>query len=281
MKSNQLIYIGGLLGLVIFDSLQQKYYIDTFDLATREFGIFELFINHLIRWVCWLLIALPIGMFYWRRLPKTDNFSLRLQWLQIFVCLITAMVGIVAISVLSINQANLQMEWNSFSAYFSFYFFQKGLTFSVANIMVLLIIHNQFRRKLINEQIVQIHLFEQKLYEIQHSGNSIGQLQVKTGNRISNIPIDDIVWIQSDDYCAKIHVKDRTFTIRKSLKELENQLAPCGFLRIHRCALINLRHVELVNTSNQKVTLHDHPEIPASKSGLRALKSELKNQSFR
>jgi hypothetical protein len=45
------------------------------------------------------------------------------------------------------------------------------------------------------------------------------QLLVRDGTRTINVPHDDIVWIEAEDYCARIHLRDRTVLVRESLRE--------------------------------------------------------------
>lgn len=280
MHSKLLFYSIALLGLVIFDSTQQKYYLDTFNLATREISLAELFFFHLSRWMCWLLIVLPISLVYRRTLIRTNSLNPKLTWIHLATCIGVALLGVIVISTISTFEVHGHIEWPSLSASLLFYFFQKGLTFTVATVIVVLIIHDQISKKLIHEQSAQIHIYQKRIDEIQQFNGSAGQLQIKIGHKLTTVPIEEIIWIQSDDYCVKVHVKTRSYTIRKSLKALEQQLSDFGFMRIHRCALINLRHVNLINTSSQKVGLIDQIEVPASKSGIRALKNQLTAQSI-
>ena len=46
------------------------------------------------------------------------------------------------------------------------------------------------------------------------------QLVVRDGGRTVVIPHDDIVWIEAEDYCARIHLRGRTLLVRDSLRAL-------------------------------------------------------------
>ena len=45
MISRTFVYILALISMVVFEIAQQKHYLDTFDLAAREIGVFELSAN--------------------------------------------------------------------------------------------------------------------------------------------------------------------------------------------------------------------------------------------
>lgn len=61
----------------------------------------------------------------------------------------------------------------------------------------------------------------------------------------------EIDWVEAEDVYVRIHAGDRSLLIRETLSSLEKQLAPHGFYRIHRSALVNLdRIVELRHESH-------------------------------
>lgn len=63
------------------------------------------------------------------------------------------------------------------------------------------------------------------------------------GAKKPSIPVSEILYIESRDHYCLIHGADGELTqLRASLRELEPELADCGFFRCHRCFLVNLRH---------------------------------------
>jgi two-component system LytT family response regulator len=67
---------------------------------------------------------------------------------------------------------------------------------------------------------------------------------VKDGDRILFLKVDDVDWIEAADYYAKIHVAGSTYMIRETLANLEEQLDPERFVRIHRSTIVNLDRVQ-------------------------------------
>ena len=59
---------------------------------------------------------------------------------------------------------------------------------------------------------------------------------------------DDIRWIEAADHYLLIHGSARTHLVRARISDLEEALAPHGFLRVHRGALVHPAHVERTET---------------------------------
>jgi two-component system LytT family response regulator len=79
------------------------------------------------------------------------------------------------------------------------------------------------------------------------------RLTVKESGRIHLIPVEQIDWIEAEDYYVQIHAGGRSHLLRQSLRELEAQLDPRRFLRIHRSTLVNVDRIKALEP-------HDHGE---------------------
>jgi two-component system, LytTR family, response regulator len=62
--------------------------------------------------------------------------------------------------------------------------------------------------------------------------------------QIAFVRIPEIDWIEAADYYACLHVGLRTHLLRRSLAELEQELDPTAFCRIHRSTIVNLAQVQ-------------------------------------
>jgi two-component system LytT family response regulator len=71
-------------------------------------------------------------------------------------------------------------------------------------------------------------------------------LTIRDGGRLHRIPVAEIAWIEAEDYCTRIHAGDRRPLVRRSMQSLAEELAPAGFLRVHRSAIVNLSRVREV-----------------------------------
>jgi two-component system LytT family response regulator len=94
-------------------------------------------------------------------------------------------------------------------------------------------------------------------------------LVVRDGSRRLVIPHDDIIWIEAEDYCARIHLHARTLLVRDSLRALGRSLERCGFIRVHRSAIVNLariRQIEPLVSGDQRLTLSDGTVLKVSRT---------------
>jgi two-component system LytT family response regulator len=95
------------------------------------------------------------------------------------------------------------------------------------------------------------------------------QLVVRDGSRRLVIPHDDIVWIEAEDYCARIHLGGRTLLVRDSLRALGGSLDRCGFVRVHRSAIVNLARISQIEplaSGDQRLTLSDGTVLKVSRT---------------
>jgi len=95
------------------------------------------------------------------------------------------------------------------------------------------------------------------------------QLLVRDRSRTVAIRHSEIVWIEAEDYCARIHLRERTLLVRDSLRSLEGALADSGFVRVHRSAIANvacIREIEPITSGDQRLTLCDGTLLRVSRT---------------
>jgi two-component system LytT family response regulator len=66
---------------------------------------------------------------------------------------------------------------------------------------------------------------------------------VKSAGEVCFVRISDIDWIEAADYYACLHVGPRNHLLRRTLSELETELDPNLFCRVHRSSIVNLERV--------------------------------------
>ena len=69
------------------------------------------------------------------------------------------------------------------------------------------------------------------------------RVTIKSAGQVEFISVVEIDWIEAADYYAALHVGPRTHLLRRSLSDLEQDLDPTLFCRIHRSAIVNLDRV--------------------------------------
>lgn len=101
------------------------------------------------------------------------------------------------------------------------------------------------------------------------AGGYIERLAVKEGGRVLPLAVEQIDWVEADDYYVQVHVGPHSHLLRLSLRELEAQLDPRRFLRIHRSTLVNLARVKELQPlfhGEYWVLLHDGRRLKLSRS---------------
>lgn len=76
--------------------------------------------------------------------------------------------------------------------------------------------------------------------EAERSGSPI---VIRSGGRILPIDYEEIEWIESAVNYARLHTVRQTHIVRETLAALEDRLDPFRFVRIHRCAIVNVSAV--------------------------------------
>jgi two-component system, LytTR family, response regulator len=82
---------------------------------------------------------------------------------------------------------------------------------------------------------------------------------------ISNVivDVDEVVWIEAEDYYAAIYARGRRHLLRESLASLESRLDPARFVRAHRSAIVNLGQVREITGS--LIVLRDGTRLSLSR----------------
>lgn len=73
-------------------------------------------------------------------------------------------------------------------------------------------------------------------------------LEVRDGARRHLIPLADIGWLEAAGNYVEVHAGAKTVLHRAALSRLEQELAPAGFVRIHRSRLVNRAQVAEIAT---------------------------------
>lgn len=82
------------------------------------------------------------------------------------------------------------------------------------------------------------------------------------------LDVDEIDWIEADDYYAAVHTRGRRHLIRESLSSFESRLDATRFVRAHRSAIVNIERVREFRTEHRgelEVVLRDGTRVPVSR----------------
>lgn len=78
----------------------------------------------------------------------------------------------------------------------------------------------------------------------------------------------EITWIESSGHYVTVYGPQRSYLSRARISEMEQQLQPSGFVRVHRGALVNLAHITRCQTcavQGHQLVLRDGSIVPVSR----------------
>lgn len=106
----------------------------------------------------------------------------------------------------------------------------------------------------------------------------LDRLAIKSPGQISFLRISEIDWVEAADYYACLHVGNKTHMLRRSIAELEQDLDPAIFCRIHRSTIVNLNRVrglELSEDGSHELLLNDGNRLRLSRSYRKQLEERM------
>jgi two-component system, LytTR family, response regulator len=119
---------------------------------------------------------------------------------------------------------------------------------------------------------------KQRLARGEASSAQLERLAIKSVGQVSFVKVSEIDWIEAADYYACLHVGARTHLLRRSMAELEQELDPAVFSRIHRSTIVNLdrvRGLKLGEDGEYDVLLEDGARLRLSQRYRKQLQSRL------
>lgn len=97
---------------------------------------------------------------------------------------------------------------------------------------------NRFSGEDSNQRILNL------LQQINPAANYLEWLTVKKDERIRLLKTNDIQWVESQGNYVSLKFAEESELIRETMDNLETQLDPRIFVRVHRSALINAHHIK-------------------------------------
>lgn len=90
---------------------------------------------------------------------------------------------------------------------------------------------------------------------------------IKVGQILKKINIEDILYIKVEDKYSKVYLKDTSYNVRMSLKDLAPKLPASDFERVHRNYIVNIKYIEDIKLKEQTITLTEvKQKIPTSQT---------------
>lgn len=104
-------------------------------------------------------------------------------------------------------------------------------------------------------------------------------LAIKDGSEVTRVPVDTIQWIDAAGDYMCVHAQDGTHIMRRTMKELTDELDPKKFVRAHRSAIVNINFVnKLIShiSGEYHLVLHNGTELKVSRSHRDKVKEMIK-----
>ena len=82
-------------------------------------------------------------------------------------------------------------------------------------------------------------------------------IKASVGSSVRLIPVDEVIYLRSDEKYTLVVWQGGEALIRKTIRELADELDPGRFVQVHRSVIVALRHVaQVVRGSNETADVH-------------------------
>lgn len=117
---------------------------------------------------------------------------------------------------------------------------------------------------------------QQFLSNIEPRDEQALKLTLTHGDRTHAVAPADIAWCQADNNYTALHLADeRRFVSARTLKDYDEMLSPLGFIRVHKSALVNRRHVDGIDGEG-RVRLRNGVRVEISRRRMEEVTRELR-----
>lgn len=265
-----------LITTILFETSQQLFYIKRFNL-NAEVTFLDLLLNQSYRWLIWFLFGIPLIFFIKNDIEKEYQSFRFVKYAGIIFSIVVFNIIIIAIISYIFNKVPFSIT-KFYSEYFLFYVFQKAPVYTLGYIAITIILFLNYNKELLEIEVQNLEDVKKENGELYQklkasTKDSSKVLNIKIGNKRKIIPVENILFLEADDYCVKVHTLDNpTYSMRISLKLLEEKLAN-HFLRVHRKNIVNMRMVkELKLDAKPYVLLNNNQKVHISKSNIKFVK---------
>ena len=107
------------------------------------------------------------------------------------------------------------------------------------------------------------------LEELRAQQSHVERMVIKAGGRAFFLKTYEIDWIEAEGKYVRLHVGRESYLVREAISQIEAQLDPKRFLRIHRSTIVNLDRVRELQPwfhNDYRVILRDGTELMLSRS---------------
>ena len=113
---------------------------------------------------------------------------------------------------------------------------------------------------------------------VRSKGSHLERVLVREGSRVVILGVESIDYFEGQDDYVAIHVGPKRHLKQQRLTDLETQLDPARFVRIHRSYILNLERLSGIEPSGKEsraALCRDGTRLPVSRAGYAKLKEYL------
>jgi two-component system response regulator AgrA len=111
-----------------------------------------------------------------------------------------------------------------------------------------------------------------KDYRMLNNNYNVQTLSIKSGFKIYNIPLDEIVYFEKFGHVLVVHTILGRVEGTESLESIEQKLDISNFYRCHKSYIVNLNYITRIDYPNNTIYLKNGEECQVSKRNRRELK---------
>ena len=107
------------------------------------------------------------------------------------------------------------------------------------------------------------------LEELRAQQSHLERMVIKAGGRAFFLKTEEIDWVEAEGKYVRLHVGKESYLVREAISQIEAQLDPKRFMRIHRSTIVNLDRVRELQPwfhNDYRVILRDGTELMLSRS---------------
>jgi two-component system LytT family response regulator len=107
------------------------------------------------------------------------------------------------------------------------------------------------------------------LEELRAQQSHLERMVIKAGGRAFFLKTEEIDWVEAEGKYVRLHVGKDSYLVREAISQIEAQLDPKRFMRIHRSTIVNLDRVRELQPwfhNDYRVILRDGTELMLSRS---------------
>ena len=102
------------------------------------------------------------------------------------------------------------------------------------------------------EQLLEFDLKMKKIIQVLENKDVpeyLRLIKVKTGTDLRFVPVSQVLYFKAEDKYTIVQTAANEFLIKTPIKDLENDLEPKQFWRVHRSAIVNIEKIQAIKRS--------------------------------